>query len=94
MPKNNPKSPVLIPLSSIAFLKLLKSNNNRDWFNKHKDRFLEEQHFIESFADALLLALNKHDVIETPSGKKSLHRIYRDTRFSNNKTPYKKQLER
>ena len=36
-----------------------------------------------------MLALNKHDVIDTPSGKKSLHRIYRDTRFSNNKTPYK-----
>lgn len=89
MPKKNTKSPVLIPSSSIAFLKLLKSNNNRDWFNKHKDRFLEEQHCIEVFADALLLALNKHDVIETPSGKKSLHRIYRDTRFSNNKTPYK-----
>ncbi len=89
MPKNNTKSPVQIPSSSIAFLKLLKGNNNRDWFNAHKDRFLEEQHCIEMFADALLLTLNKHDVIETPSGKKSLHRIYRDTRFSNNKTPYK-----
>ena len=50
---------------------------------------MEEQHSIEVFADALLLALNKHDIIETPSGKKCLHRIYRDTRFSNNKTPYK-----
>ncbi len=89
MPKNNVKSQVLIPPSSIAFLKSLKKNNNRHWFNAHKDRFLEEQHFIEMFADALLLSLNKHDVIETPSGKKSLHRIYRDTRFSNNKTPYK-----
>jgi uncharacterized protein (TIGR02453 family) len=36
-----------------------------------------------------LRQLNLHDLIETPSGKKSLHRIYRDTRFSNNKTPYK-----
>jgi uncharacterized protein (TIGR02453 family) len=33
--------------------------------------------------------LNKHDVIETPSGKKSVHRIYRDIRFSKDKTPYK-----
>lgn len=44
---------------------------------------------MESFAGALLQELNRHDVIETVSGKKSLHRIYRDTRFSNNKTPYK-----
>jgi uncharacterized protein (TIGR02453 family) len=36
-----------------------------------------------------LRELNKHDVIETPSGKKSLHRIYRDIRFSKDKTPYK-----
>jgi uncharacterized protein (TIGR02453 family) len=33
--------------------------------------------------------MNTHDVIETPSGKKSLYRIYRDTRFSTDKTPYK-----
>lgn len=32
--------------------------------------------------------INTHDVIETPSGKKSLYRIYRDVRFSKNKTPF------
>jgi uncharacterized protein (TIGR02453 family) len=79
----------IIPASSVAFLKLLKKNNDRDWFAKHKDEFIKEQSYIETFADALLAELNTHDVIETPSGKKSLHRIYRDTRFSNNKTPYK-----
>jgi uncharacterized protein (TIGR02453 family) len=36
-----------------------------------------------------LQELNKHDQIETHSGKNSLHRIYRDTRFSKDKTPYK-----
>lgn len=79
----------IIPLSGISFLKTLKKNNNRDWFTKNKDKFLKEQQYIEIFADALLEQLNKHDVIETPSGKKSLHRIYRDIRFSKNKTPYK-----
>jgi uncharacterized protein (TIGR02453 family) len=44
---------------------------------------------ITSFADALLIEMNKIDVIETPSGKKSLHRIYKDTRFSKEKIPYK-----
>lgn len=78
----------IIQKSSFDFLKLLDKHNNRDWFNEHKDHYLKELHNIELFADALLAEMNKHDVIETPSGKKSLHRIYRDVRFSKNKTPY------
>ena len=78
-----------IPVSSLDFLKLLKENNNRDWFNARKEVFLAEQNHIEQFADALLNEMNVHDLIETPSGKKSLHRIYRDTRFSKEKIPYK-----
>ena len=78
-----------IPKSGFDFLLALKKNNHRDWFNAHKTRFQQEQEQLECFAEALLRELNKHDVIETPSGKKSLHRIYRDIRFSNDKTPYK-----
>jgi uncharacterized protein (TIGR02453 family) len=77
-----------IPESSLDFLKLLRENNNRDWFNEHKYVFTEEQARVEQFAGALLTALNRYDVIETP-GKKILHRIYRDTRFSKEKIPYK-----
>jgi uncharacterized protein (TIGR02453 family) len=40
------------------------------------------------FADALLFEMNKHDKIETRSGKESLFRIYKDVRFSKDKTPY------
>lgn len=87
MTKQNSK--IIIPKSSIDFLSVLKKHNDRDWFNANKALFLKEQHYIELFADALLEELNSHDVIETPSGKKSLHRIYRDTRFSKEKTPYK-----
>jgi|SRR5579859_1503673 len=75
--------------SSLSFLKLLKKNNNRPWFLDNKERYLQAQNDLEIFAGALLAALNAHDLIETPSGKKSLHRIYRDTRFSADKTPYK-----
>lgn len=78
----------LLPKSSFDFLKLLSKNNDRDWFNAHKERYLSELKHVELFADALLAQMNKHDVIETLSGKKSLHRIYRDIRFSKNKTPY------
>lgn len=75
--------------SSLQFLNTLKSNNNRDWFQAHKEVYLKELGIIEHFADELLAALNTHDLIETASGKKSLYRIYRDTRFSTDKTPYK-----
>lgn len=81
--------PQLIPASTLEFLILLKENNNRDWFNSNKELFLQEQKLIENFADGLLKLLGTHDYIETPSGKKSLHRIYRDSRFSLDKTPYK-----
>lgn len=75
--------------TGFKFLKRLKENNNREWFNAHKTEFQAEQQFVETFAEELLGKLSKHDLIETPSGKKSLFRIYRDTRFSNDKTPYK-----
>lgn len=77
-----------IPASAFEFLKLLKKNNDRDWFNAHKERYLTELEYIQHFADALLHEMNKHDVIETPNGKKSLHRVYRDIHFSKDKTPY------
>ena len=82
-------SKIKIQPSNLEFLKLIKKNNNRDWFNAHKEKYLLEHSNIVAFADALLIEMNKHDVIENPSGKKSLHRIYRDTRFSKEKTPYK-----
>jgi uncharacterized protein (TIGR02453 family) len=78
-----------VPVSAINFLKELKKNNNREWFAKHKERYLAEHEHMIAFADTLLAEMKKHDNIETESGKKSLHRIYRDTRFSGDKTPYK-----
>jgi uncharacterized protein (TIGR02453 family) len=78
-----------IPASGFAFLRSLKKNNNREWFNAHKDAYQTELAAVEIFAESLLQEMGKHDSIETLSGKKSLHRIYRDIRFSNDKTPYK-----
>ena len=78
-----------ISSSSFEFLKQLQKNNNRDWFAKHKDRYEQELVQIVNFADDLLERMNKHDQIENESCKKCLFRIYRDTRFSKDKTPYK-----
>lgn len=79
----------LIEKETFNFLKNLKENNNKDWFDANKSDYLKQQEVMISFADGLLQRLNLHDVIETVSGKKSLHRIYRDTRFSKEKIPYK-----
>jgi uncharacterized protein (TIGR02453 family) len=78
-----------IPHTALDFLKLLKQNNNREWFLEHKAQYNEQYALIEGFADELLTGLHLHDLVETPSGKKSLQRIYRDTRFSKEKIPYK-----
>ena len=78
-----------IPQAALGFLKALKQHNNKEWFDAHKDDFLQQQEHMAAFADTLLHNLSVHDVIETPSGKKSLMRIYRDIRFSKDKTPYK-----
>lgn len=74
--------------SSLTFLKELSDNNNRDWFNTHKNRYLEAHQNITDFIDQLIVEMNKHDVIENASGKKSLFRIYSDVRFKKDKSPY------
>ena len=78
----------IIKKASLNFLTTLSQNNNREWFNAHKDEYVDARDNIIDFADALLVEMNKHDHIETPSGKKSVFRIYKDVRFSKDKTPY------
>lgn len=72
----------------MAFLKKLSQNNNREWFTENKSAFERAKANTEQFMDALITKMNVHDVIDTPSGKKGLYRIYNDVRFSKDKTPY------
>lgn len=74
-----------ISKSTLDFLNQLKLNNNRDWFNDHKADFQKEQKKGKDFYNSLLGQLKTHDDIE---GLK-MFRIYRDVRFSLDKTPYK-----
>jgi uncharacterized protein (TIGR02453 family) len=78
----------VIQKSTIDFLRKLSSNNNRDWFGINKDQYEAAKVNVETFLDALIGKMNAHDQLETPSGKKSLYRIYNDVRFSSDKTPY------
>lgn len=82
----------VISKDTFTFLKALGKNNNREWFALHKPRYLQAHENMVAFAHALLLAMEKHDNLETATGKESLHRIYRDIRFSKDKTPYNTHL--
>jgi uncharacterized protein (TIGR02453 family) len=74
--------------STFKFLKDLDKNNNREWFAKNKPVYQQALDNMAQFADALIDEMNKHDVIEEESGKKSLYRIYSDVRFKKDKSPY------
>ncbi len=81
---------------TIKFLRQLKNNNNRDWFNENKSRYEElvldvALHFIQSMQDPLSEFAPHFTAIPKRMGG-SLMRVYRDTRFSKNKLPYKTNI--
>ena len=75
---------------TLKFLRALKRNNRREWFNAHKDDY--EAHVRQPMT-AIVERLAEDFRAFAPelmaSPKVSMYRIYRDTRFSENKTPYK-----
>ncbi len=74
----------------LKFLKDLRKNNDRAWFEKNKSRYLEAKERFEGFVSSLLNEMVKFD--ERLAGldpKKLPFRIYRDVRFSKDKSPYK-----
>lgn len=68
-----------------TFFTQLAQNNNREWFEAHKPEFKALESAVKQFGEALKDQLNQHDNID----RFKLFRIYRDVRFSKNKTPYK-----
>lgn len=68
----------------IQFLNRIKKNNNREWFTEHKKEFKSIEVDVKGFYNSLMEELNTHDEIE----KLKMFRIYRDVRFSKDKTPY------
>ena len=67
------------------FFKQLEQNNNREWFEAHKSEFKALETSVKQFGETLKDQLNKHDSVD----RFKLFRIYRDVRFSKDKTPYK-----
>jgi len=80
----------MINRSTILFLKDLKKNNNKAWFDKNRPRYEVAKRNIEELVEKFLANVSLHDkrYIQL-SAKNCVFRIYRDIRFSPDKTPYK-----
>src|SRR6267142_1031924 len=78
------------PKEGLQFLRSLKRNNNREWFQKHKSIY--ETHVkgpIENVVSAIAVDFDRFAPEMVASSRVSVYRIYRDTRFSKDKSPYK-----
>ncbi len=74
-----------IPKEALDFFKRLEKNNNRDWFNDHKKEFKTIEAEVKKIYNAIFENIKSHDDVD----KLKIFRIYRDVRFSKDKTPYK-----
>ncbi len=74
----------------LDFLKALAANNNREWFQAHKALYDEVRHDFENMVNKVIPEIYKFDQgIGLVTAKDCMFRIYRDIRFTNDKTPYK-----
>ncbi len=77
----------------IDFLCALRANNHRDWFEAHRDRYAEALAEFNAFAQRLIDTMPSVDPsVAGLTLRDCTYRIYRDTRFSNDKTPYKTHM--
>lgn len=76
--------------STLAYLKKLRKNNNREWFQANRNLFEAAQEDYLEFTAKVIRECGKLDPeMAALSPKECVFRIYRDVRFSNDKTPYK-----
>ena len=79
--------------STVSFLKELKKNNNKPWFDNHREKYLSAKVDFENFIGKLLQAMSAFDSdIKELLVKNCTFRINRDIRFSKDKTPYKTNM--
>lgn len=82
--------------SMMEFLRALKANNNKEWFNDHKQQYEDQVRgpalaFIEQMDHWIKLISPHYEALPKKVGG-SLMRVYRDVRFSKDKSPYKTNL--
>lgn len=80
----------MLSKSTLDFLKALKKNNNRNWFEKNRSRYENANEDVRQLTDKLISELSKvNPKLKVLAPKDCLFRIYRDVRFSKDKSPYK-----
>ena len=83
----------MLSKDTLKFLKDLDKNNDREWFQANKQRFDSAQDNLTAFTDFLIGEVGKFDnAVATLDPKSCVFRIYRDVRFSKDKSPYKTNL--
>lgn len=83
------------PFEAIKFLSKLKNNNNKEWFESHREEFISSvlepaQEFVVVLGE--LLRTIVPEIISIPKIDKSIFRLHRDVRFGKDKSPYKTNL--
>lgn len=83
----------MLQSSTIQFLKTLSKNNNKVWFDAHRDQYLDAKKDFENLVSALITKTATFDSdVKDLQVKECVFRINRDIRFSKNKTPYKTNM--
>jgi uncharacterized protein (TIGR02453 family) len=77
---------------TLNFLRDLRANNNRAWFEQNRKRYDIARANYEEFVTDLIIAFNPFEDLGTVTAGDCIYRIYRDVRFSPDKTPYKTNL--
>jgi len=76
----------------LSFLKQLEKNNNREWFEAHKSYYANALGRFEDFVAALIIEISAFEDLAGVAPKDCMFRIYRDVRFSKDKSPYKTNM--
>ena len=80
----------MLQKATLHFLEQLATNNNKPWFDAHRDEYLAAKEDFEGLVTGILGKLAESDpVFKEQTAKDSVMRIFRDVRFSKDKTPYK-----
>jgi len=78
---------------TLSFLQELPKNNNKEWFNANKELYKKEvEERFKLFISDLIIELQPHIPKLSVEAKECIFRIYKDVRFSKDKTPYKNHI--
>lgn len=82
-----------LPVEIIEFLRRLAAHNDREWFAAHKPEYLAVKDIIDATASRFIALVAEYEPrVAHMQPKDCTYRIYRDTRFSHDKTPYKTEV--